>query len=209
MDSCCRECFIEMLCGWTWHMLVGTRADRQIAAYLNKLKQLSSCLKWAYLQSGHITLYHQLDPELYFSHHFLFMSWPPSLLVLAVLHLLYVCISSSTSSSSGRPSLNAVCFCFPKPVSSLWEIPLWKDNSQVHAAPCLPLCSLKRLPQLASFLMMRAECLLLSVLLSKQFPQRGLPPPDRLTQPGTQALLVEEKKRKRDLDAQWMHIYWV
>lgn len=75
--------------------------------------------------------------------------------------------------------------------------------------PCLPLCSLKRLPQLASFLMMRAECLLLSVLLSKQFPQRGLPPPDRLTQPGTQALLVEEKKRKRDLDGQWMHIYWV
>lgn len=51
------------------------------------------------------------------------------------------------------------------------------EGVRAAPTPSLPLCSLKRLPQLASFLMMRAECLLLSVLLSKQFPRCGLPLP--------------------------------
>ena len=44
--------------------------------------------------------------------------------------------------------------CLPKPVFLLKDLPLWEDNNQGRATSLLPLCILKRLPQLASLLMM-------------------------------------------------------
>lgn len=100
----------------------------------------------------------------------------PYISVSICLYLLLSCLE--------RPSLTPSSFCFSKPVSSFYDIPLWKDNNQGCAAHSLPLRSLKSLPQLAPFLMMRAECLLQSALLSKQSP--AWPPPSWLVnmQPG-------------------------
>lgn len=119
-----------------------------------------------------------VDWNLYLTKILCSLLWPPLILLLTVRGSVWL------PSRSAFPNLSSFC-----------NIPLWEDNNHGRVTPSLPLCSLKRLPQLASFLMMRPECLLLSVLLSKQFPPVW-PPPSRSVnmQPGTQALFRGKKR---------------
>lgn len=96
----------------------------------------------------------------------------PYISVSVCLHLLLCCLERPHSDPRSFFLLFQTC---------VFVIHPWKDSDQGCAAHSLSLRGLKSLPQLAPFLMMRAECLLLSALLSKQFPHLGLPRADRLT----------------------------
>lgn len=177
LDLCCRQPVVNILfmvlCGRIWHARVLVHVRTQTNSHFSKQTQTNV----SYLETD---LESQRGREFascftvssgcsswnrsVFEKGFIFIVWPPLLLLLAVRSPVWL------------PSRSAFTN-----LSSLEDIPLREDNNQGRATPSLPLCSLKRLPQLASFLMMRVECLLLSVLLSKQFPQCGLPPPDPLT----------------------------
>lgn len=191
-DFCFRQTVMKyFIYGFVWanmtpHACRCMCAHRQTPAYLNKHTQNKCRLSWirpwfTMWASVCIMLHHQLrmfcsSCLLSVFNEYFFKKQKNFIQLFSYSDLLSsFSLSLFTSPAQRGPSLTPSAF--PN-LSSFWDIPLWRDNNQGCATPSLPLCSLKRLPQLASFLMMRLECLLLSVLLSKQFPPVWPPPPE-------------------------------